>query len=30
LPPEDRRIPALVWPVCFLLVGFLLLTYREA
>ena len=30
LPPEDRRIPALVWPVCFLLVGFLLLTYRES
>ncbi len=30
LPPEDRRIPALVWPVCFLLVGFLLLIYRES
>ena len=30
LPPEDRRIPAAVWPVCFLLVGFLLLIYRES
>jgi putative copper resistance protein D len=30
LPAADRRIPALVWPVCFLLVGFLLLIYREA
>ena len=30
LPPEDRRIPAVIWPVCFLLVGFLLLIYRES
>jgi len=30
LPPEDRRIPAIIWPVCFLLVGFLLLIYRES
>jgi copper resistance protein D len=29
LPPEDRRIPAGIWPVCLLLVGFLLLIYRE-
>ncbi len=30
LPPEDRRLPALVWPACLLLVGFLLLIYRES
>jgi len=29
LAPEDRRIPSLVWPVCFVLVGLLLLFYRE-
>ncbi len=30
LPEGDRRIPALVWPVCFVLVGLVLLDYREA
>ena len=30
LPPGDRRLPARIWPVCFLLVGFLLLIYRES
>ena len=29
LPPRDRRIPAAVWPVCFSLVGVVLLLYRE-
>jgi len=29
LPPGDRRLPARIWPVCLLLVGFLLLIYRE-
>ncbi|WP_448205962.1 CopD family protein [Azospirillum sp. sgz302134] len=26
----DRRLPGLVWPVCFMLVGLVLLGYREA
>ena len=32
LPPEDRtrRILSWVWPVCFILVGVVLLNYREA
>jgi copper resistance protein D len=30
LPPDDRRVPARVWPVCFLIVGLLLLFYRES
>jgi putative copper resistance protein D len=30
LPAEDRRLPARIWPLCFLLVGFLLLIYRES
>jgi putative copper resistance protein D len=30
LPAEDRWLPARIWPVCFLLVGFLLLIYRES
>jgi putative copper resistance protein D len=30
LAPVDRRLPARIWPVCFLLVGFLLLIYRES
>jgi putative copper resistance protein D len=30
LDPKDRAIPALVWPICFVLVGIILLTYREA
>jgi putative copper resistance protein D len=29
LPPSARAIPAAVWPICFILVGLLLLTYRE-
>jgi putative copper resistance protein D len=29
LPPEDRAIPAWVWPVCFALIGVGLLNYRE-
>lgn len=29
LPPPDNRIPAAVWPLCFLLTGLLLLIYRE-
>jgi putative copper resistance protein D len=29
LAPEDRRIPSLIWPACFVLVGLLLLFYRE-
>ncbi len=30
LPAPDNRIPGLVWPVCYVLVGLLLLNYREA
>jgi putative copper resistance protein D len=30
LPPGDRRIPALIWPVCYVLIGLLLINYREA
>ena len=30
LVPADRRIPGWIWPVCFVLIGFLLLDYREA
>jgi putative copper resistance protein D len=29
LPPEDRAIPAWIWPVCFALIGVGLLNYRE-
>ncbi len=29
LPPENRRIPSWVWPVCFVLIGAGLLNYRE-
>ncbi len=29
LPPADRRIPAAIWPVCFSMVGVILLLYRE-
>ena len=29
LPEGDRRLPGLVWPVCFMLVGLVLLGYRE-
>ena len=30
LPAADRRIPGWVWPICFVLIGLLLLDYREA
>jgi putative copper resistance protein D len=30
LPAEDARLPARIWPACFLLVGILLLIYRES
>ncbi len=30
LPAPDRRIPGWIWPVCFVLIGLLLLDYREA
>ena len=30
LPGKDRQIPATVWPVCFSLVGVVLLLYRES
>jgi len=30
LAPADRRIPAAIWPVCFVAMGFLLLNYRES
>lgn len=30
LPPGDRRIPSLIWPLCFVLIGLLLLHYRES
>jgi putative copper resistance protein D len=30
LEPKDRKLPALIWPICFVLVGIVLLTYREA
>jgi putative copper resistance protein D len=30
LPSGDRRIPSLVWPLCFVLIGLLLLFYRES
>ena len=29
LPPENRRIPSWVWPICFVLIGAGLLNYRE-
>jgi putative copper resistance protein D len=29
MPPEDRAIPAWIWPMCFLLIGLGLLNYRE-
>jgi putative copper resistance protein D len=29
LPSKDRRIPAWIWPVCFVLIGAGLLNYRE-
>lgn len=30
LPPADRKIPGWIWPICFVLIGLLLLDYREA
>ena len=30
LNEEDRRIPSWIWPVCFTLIGLLLLDYRES
>jgi putative copper resistance protein D len=30
LAPADRRIPAAIWPACFVVMGALLLNYREA
>ena len=30
LPAPGNRLPAWAWPVCFVLIGLLLLSYREA
>ena len=30
LPSEDRKLPGWIWPICFVLIGLLLLDYREA
>jgi len=30
LPPTDRWLPGRIWPMCLLLVGLLLLLYRES
>jgi len=30
LPPPGNRIPGLIWPICYVLIGLLLLNYREA
>lgn len=30
LAPAERRIPAAIWPACFVVIGLLLLNYREA
>jgi putative copper resistance protein D len=30
LAPADRRIPAAIWPACFVAMGFMLLNYRES
>jgi putative copper resistance protein D len=29
LPPEDRKIPSWIWPICLVLIGAGLLNYRE-
>jgi putative copper resistance protein D len=29
LPAKERRIPSFIWPVCFVLIGAVLLGYRE-
>lgn len=30
LPPDDRRVPSWIWPTCFVVIGLLLLLYRES
>jgi len=30
LPRSESRIPSIIWPVCFILIGALLLNYRES
>jgi putative copper resistance protein D len=30
LSPEDSKVASWIWPVCFVLIGFLLLFYRES
>jgi putative copper resistance protein D len=30
LPRQEQRIPGWIWPVCFALIGFVLLNYRES
>ena len=30
LPPAERQVPSWIWPSCFVLIGLLLLFYREA
>jgi len=30
LPEEDRRIPSMIWPACFVVIGAVLLNYRES
>jgi putative copper resistance protein D len=30
LPQAERRIPGWIWPPCFVLIGLLLLFYRES
>jgi len=29
LPEKDQAVPSLIWPACFVLIGALLLNYRE-
>ena len=29
LPPENRRVPSWIWPICFVLIGAGLINYRE-
>jgi copper resistance protein D len=30
LPEQDRRIPSMIWPACFVVIGAVLLNYRES
>ena len=30
LAPDHQKIPAYIWPICFALIGLVLLNYREA